>query len=188
MRPHQALMPCWPTYRRGPGSGAGREYASLNGRTKRRAHSACFEPGQTLYAAHALALVAEQIELAVVSKRRKIRLFERNARSMEIDLAPNATNAANAVTQCVVDLDRVMPALAIVVVHMPPPGIFVEGAADARATRRFGVAVTAEPVKAILTVHPLLDQGKSLHLQGSKLGLALINSSQLIPIQVSTTG
>lgn len=157
----------------------------INGRTKRRAHSACFEPGQTLYAAHALALVAEQIELAVVSKRRKIRLFERNARSMEIDLAPNA---ANAVTQCVVDLDRVMPALAIVVVHMPPPGIFVEGAADARATRRFGVAVTAEPVKAILTVHPLLDQGKSLHLQGSKLGLALINSSQLIPIQVSTTG
>ena len=126
-----------------------------------RAYGAYSKLGQTLDAAHALTLVAEQVKLAVIRKGRQICVFERHARSMKIDLAPNSPDA---VTQCVVDLDCVAPAVAIVVAHLPPSGVLVEGATDAGAARRFGIAMTAEPIKAILTVHPLLDQRETLHL------------------------
>ena len=68
-------------------------------------------------AAHPLALVAEEIELAAIGSSGEIGRVERHAGAMQEDLA---ANPAKAVAQRAVDLDRISPGLRVVIPHMPP--------------------------------------------------------------------
>ena len=74
-------------------------------------------------AAHALAFIDPEIELAAIGRRRQVRLIERHGRAMQEHLAADATHAGADGT---VNLDRVDPGVGIVVAHVPPSGVVME--------------------------------------------------------------
>jgi hypothetical protein len=83
-----------------------------------------------LHAAHALAFVRPEIELAAIGGGRQIGLVERHAGAVQEDLATYSTQSG---AKRPVDRDSIGPGFRVMVTHTAPARVVMERAAHAGA-------------------------------------------------------